>query len=60
MNISSAAEHYYDRLWDRLCDAEEEAEAAGEMGMTVAEFRQHCADQKQEAAIEAYEWSKHD
>jgi hypothetical protein len=38
------SDSYYDALWDRICDEEEEELAADEMGMTVAEFRKYCAE----------------
>lgn len=51
-------DYHYDRLWDRICDEEEEARAAEEMGMTLEQFRAHCENEAGEAAISNFEWSR--
>lgn len=51
-------DHYYDRLWDRICDEEEEERAADKMGVALEQFREHCENEAGEAAISNLEWSR--
>lgn len=54
----TTAESHYDHLWNRICDEEEEVRAAEEMGMTLQQYRAHCARMQAEAAIDKLEWSR--
>jgi hypothetical protein len=49
-----------DDIFDRRCIDEEIEDAADEAGMTVAEYRDYCQAQRDDAAIDALVWNRED
>lgn len=55
-DISAAADHYYDRMWDEQCEDEELADYLEERGITYEQHLEEQSEAEAEYAISQMEW----